>query len=373
MSDNATPPAPDLTDLAVSVDTVSEDDWNRWLPKFSDASLYQTWAFGSVSWTDKSTSRIVLRRGAEPIGLAQLRLAQIPLVNRGVAQLRWGPVCVRREEGFQPDIYRAMATAVVREYSQERRLLLRVIPRTLQEDPAGDEVRRIWTGLGLTPDAEARVYHTFRVDLSRPLDAIRKGFDGKWRNQLNASERNGLEIVEGTGGELYRTFLDLYREMMARKQFETSVDPEEFERIQARLPDPQKMLVLISKKDGRPMTGLVGSVVGDTGIYLLGATSDEGMKTKGSYLLQWTMMQRLKERGCVWYDLGGINRETNPGVYHFKEGMGGQEAHELGRLSLAGSQLSTLTVAGAENLRKTIGWLKSLPKGRTAVTAPPNP
>lgn len=365
-------PTPNGIGFTASVDAVSEQEWNTWLPAFSDASLYQTWGFSSVSWGETQTSRIVLKQADRPVALAQLRLARIPLVNRGVAQLRWGPVCLARDGTFDRAIYQAMARAIVDEYVERRHLLLRVIPRTLREDPFAEDVRQIWTDLGFQPDPEARVYHTFRVDLTRSVEHIRKGFDGKWRNQLNGAERNGLEILEGTGTDLYQTFLDLYREMMARKQFETSVDPEEFGRIQERLPDPQKMLVLISRKEGRPMTALVGSVVGDTGIYLLGATSDEGMKTKGSYLLQWTMMQRLKERGCRWYDLGGINRETNPGVYHFKEGMGGTEAHELGRLSLAGGSLSTLTVAGAEHLRKSIGRLKSFLKNRSTPTTSPS-
>lgn len=358
------------TGFTTSVDQVSEADWNAFLPRFDDSSLYQTWAYGSVSWGEAQTSRLVVRRGSEPVGLAQLRIVRFPLVNRGIAHLRWGPVCTPSGSPFDPEVYAAVAQAIVREYVGRRKLLLRVIPRTYEEDPSSAEVRRIWTGLGLTPDQGVRAYRTFRVDLSRTPELIRKQLDGKWRNQLNGAERNGLEIAEGTGGDLYKTFLDLYWEMMARKQFETSVDPEEFARIQDRLPEPQKMLVLISKKDGRPMTGLVGSVVGDTGIYLLGATSDEGMKTKGSYLLQWTMMQRLKERGCTGYDLGGINPQANPGVYHFKEGMGGQEMGEMGRFSLSGGALSSLAVSGGENLRKSIARVKSMLKRRASPSTP---
>jgi lipid II:glycine glycyltransferase (peptidoglycan interpeptide bridge formation enzyme) len=35
--------------------------------------------------------------------------------------------------------------------------------------------------------------------------------------------------------------------------------------------------------------------IGDTGVYLFGATNDEGMKNKGSYLLQWKAIQWMKK------------------------------------------------------------------------------
>ena len=36
-------------------------------------------------------------------------------------------------------------------------------------------------------------------------------------------------------------------------------------------------------------------------------------------------MEAAREEGCRWYDLGGIDPQNNPGVYHFKSGFGGEE------------------------------------------------
>ena len=69
--------------------------------------------------------------------------------------------------------------------------------------------------------------------------------------------------------------------------------------------------------------------MGDSAIYLLGATSDDGLNAKGSYLLQWTLIQWLKENGVRWYDLGGIDPEGNPGVYYFKRGFSGADVCQL--------------------------------------------
>jgi hypothetical protein len=123
------------------------------------------------------------------------------------------------------------------------------------------------------------------------------------------------------------------------------------------------------------MAGLTSTGVGDTGIYLLGATSNDGMKFKGSYLLQWRMMQWLKECGCAWYDLGGINPDRNPGVYHFKQGFGGVDSVQCPRLRYSSDWLSTLAVTGSERARESVKKLKALlrpsPKPESpAATAP---
>ena len=342
------------------IDEIAEPEWNTLLGQFADASLYQTWAYGGVSWGEKQLSHLVLKRDGQPVALAQLRLVRVPLIGRGVAYLRWGPVCAPCAGAWEEAILRETMRTITEEYVHRRRLLLRIVPSQFSQDTEGTRFLEICQELGLQQDLDAKPYRTFRVDLTPPLDQLRKKLDQKWRNQLNGAERNGLTLVEGTGDELYQQFLALYDDMMARKQFETTVDPREFQRIQQRLPERQKMLVLVTEKDGRPMTGLVGSVLGDMGIYLLGATSDEGMKTKGSYLLQWTFIQRLKERGCRSYDLGGINPEKNPGVYHFKQGLGGEEVTGLGRLSVFGDLLSTASVKSAERLRSLIARVRSV-------------
>jgi lipid II:glycine glycyltransferase (peptidoglycan interpeptide bridge formation enzyme) len=146
--------------------------------------------------------------------------------------------------------------------------------------------------------------------------------------------------------------------MMLRKRFETTVDPQQFQRIQQRLPAPQKLRILISTREGVPQAGLVATAVGETGIYLLGATSNDGMKSKGAYLLQWQMMNRLRECGCQGYDLGGINPQTNPGVYHFKAGLGGDEVSGLGRFVWRRARLSAWAVAAGERLQMVAGKIR---------------
>jgi lipid II:glycine glycyltransferase (peptidoglycan interpeptide bridge formation enzyme) len=189
---------------------------------------------------------------------------------------------------------------------------------------------------------------------------LRKKLDPKWRNKLTQSEKKGLKIVAGSGTDEYRTFCRMYEQMWKRKTFETTVDVEEFGRIQEDLPESHRMRVLICEQAGIPVAGVVASAMGDSAIYLLGATSDDGLNAKGAYLLQWTLIQWLKENGIKWYDLGGIDPEGNPGVYSFKRGFSGNDVFQLPPLVACDSVISAAVVRASLAAKRVVVSLSSL-------------
>ena len=120
----------------------------------------------------------------------------------------------------------------------------------------------------------------------------------------------------------------------------------------------------------RQISDTILGAIGDTPIYLLGATSDEGLKLKGAYLLQWRAIQWLKERGCRWYDLGGINAAENPGVYEFKSGFGGEETDHLGTYELSANWASAFCVKAGEQAQALSHKLRSWNRKPAAVPKP---
>jgi lipid II:glycine glycyltransferase (peptidoglycan interpeptide bridge formation enzyme) len=362
--------------FTTSVDQVTESEWNRLLPQFADASLYQTWAYGAVSWGERNLSHLLLKQDDQVVGMAQFRIVRVPLLSSGIAYLRWGPLYRGCDASVLDAVLPALMNAITEEYARRRGLLVRILPNVFRDDPAAAAFETACVEFGFQSSTASASYRTIRVDLTPAPELIRKRLDQKWRNQLNAAERNNLTVREGTDDDLFARFTAIYRELLARKQFDTTVDIDEFARIQQDLPEPLKMRVLLCEKDGKLLAGLVGAGFGDTGIYLLGATSSEGMKAKGSYLLQWRMMQWLRASGCRWYDLGGINPERNPGVFHFKSGLGGAEVLQCESREVSGSSWSSLCVNTAEKARVLLhsaGSRLTRPAANSAnSSAPPN-
>ena len=264
---------------------------------------------------------------------------------------------------------------LVDEYVRKRGLLLRIIPNTYSTDSCAPSVRSALTELGFVQDPTDPVYHTMRLDLSASVDELRMGLRQRWRNKLKHAENAGFAVTLGADVARYARFLDAYGQMMARKRFETTVDVYEFGRLQAALSEPFKMQILLCEKDGVLFNALVVAPAGNTGIYLLAATSNEGLKADGAFLLQWRAIQFLKEHGCRWYDLGGINPHKNPGVYQFKSGMGGADILQLGCFECRANWMSSFGVGAAEALLAMVGRAaaliaKSRPAKPSATAAP---
>jgi len=99
---------------------------------------------------------------------------------------------------------------------------------------------------------------------------------------------------------------------------------------------------------------MVATAIGDTGVYLLGATSDEGLNAKGAYLLQWNMIEWLKENGIRWYDLGGIDPDANPGVYHFKKGFSGMDVLQLSPFVASNSAVSSVIAKAGMAMQRAL-------------------
>ena len=344
------------------IDRVNRDDWSRTIDQFDDVSVYQTWSYGGIRWGEKNLSHLVLKRDNEVLGAAQLRIVRPTRFKFGIAYLRWGPLFERRGKPVDCEATHCMARFLEQEYVEKRKLFLRVLPNAFGGTQRAAAIEAAFGRFTREPIDSENIYRTFLLDLSPSIEDLRKKLDKKWRNQLSAAERNNLQIVRGQvgSGDLYQTFCLMYDQMQQRKTFETTVDVHEFGRIQQDLPESQRMQVLICQDQGRPVAGFVGSAMGDTGIYLLGATSDAGLKSKGGYLLQWTFIQWLKENGFKWYDLGGIDPEKNPGVYHFKRGLSGSDVTQISPMFASRSVLSSTIAKAALAMRHTVRMCKGV-------------
>ncbi|MGB2624545.1 MAG: peptidoglycan bridge formation glycyltransferase FemA/FemB family protein [Candidatus Acidiferrum sp.] len=338
----------------VEVDRATPAEWSQMLDLFEDANIYQTSAYGQVRWGEKELSRLVLKRDGEVLGIAQFRIVRPTPLKFGMAYLRWGPLWERKDVPCDPEVPVRMAQAITDEYLAKRKLFLRILPNAFAGSSRATTMQDAFCKFTSESLNSRNTYRTLIIDLRPSLEELRSGLDKKWRNQLTRSEKNNLSVVAGHGIEEYRTFCRIYSQMRNRKTFETTVDTDEFWRIQETLPECHRMRILICEDQGIPVAGLVASAIGDSAVYLLGATSDSGLNSKGAYLLQWTLIRWLKENGIRWYDLGGIDPESNPGVYHFKRGLSGMDVCQMAPLVASNSAVSSAIAKAGLAMQRTI-------------------
>ena len=349
----------------VAVDRVLPDDWRASAATFVDNNIYQAWQFGTRRAAEMKgqVSRLVLYRDNIVVGMAQVRIKTIPLLGSGIAHIYRGPLW-RRSGSSESDL-QATLDSIRREYVVRRGLTVRMVPN-LPEFLADENVLAVFDSAGFAHDSSTQPYRTFILDLSPPLAEIRRQFAQKWRNCLNQSEKRGLTVEAGTDDVTMGRVETLYKEMVTRKKFLTHVSWGLFRRLQAGLHPTEKLVVLLASWNGQPVAGHVSSFRGDTCIYVLGVSSELGRRHRASYLLQWEAMVRAKGAGARWYDLGGIDPVMNPGVYHFKAGVGGRECRFAGRFHAWPSLASRCFVAVGERAYQVLTAMAHLSKPRKA-------
>jgi lipid II:glycine glycyltransferase (peptidoglycan interpeptide bridge formation enzyme) len=203
-------------------------------------------------------------------------------------------------------------------------------------------------------EAEEGRSRTLLMDLSPSLEDLDDALSPMWKRNLKTARKNNLDFVEGTSGAMFDDFISIYKEMKDRKGFDDAVDVLLYQKMQARLPDSLKMRVMLCKSETTVCSGLIYSRIGNTAIYLFGATSNKGRKSCGSYALHWNLVDALKKEGTAIYDLNGINPEVNPGTYRFKSdfaGKHGRRVRYVGRYDAGAGLLSEALLKTIEMLR----------------------
>ncbi len=341
---------------SAEVDRVGKDQWSDLLKIFDDATIYQTWSYGAARWGENNLSHLIIKKHGQIRAVAQSRITKFPGIGGGIAYIDRGPLWHIREKGKEWESFRQAIRALIQEYVINRGLFLRIKPNEI--DDGTGTIRNLLRIEGFQWRSAVPPYRTILVDLTPSTDELLKGLKKKWRENLRSSQRNGLNVLQGHGDDLYEKFSVLYKEMHARKKFIQYVNINEFRNIQKSLPESQKMNIMICENDGESIAGLVWSAIGDRGIPIFSATGNKGLKLRGSYLLRWQMLEELKKRGCRYLDQGGIDPGRNPGGYHFKAGMGGIEVCSVGQFDACQNRMSSLAVTCAEIMRSIFKKIK---------------
>ncbi len=316
--------------LTTEIDKSDDAIWSTLLCEFDDASIYQTAAYNTIMYGRENISNIIVKEDNVVVAIAQIGIRRFPLLGTGTANIHWGPVWKKKGNNNDNQIFIKTIDALKTEYAHKRKLLLRIWPNEFN-DTSGD-IKEILLNNDFQHNINVRPYRTLRLRIDHSIETLRKNLDQKWRNQLNKAEKNNLTIEDGYTDDQYQVFLNLQKEMLHRKRYTPGVDYDEYRKIQAMLPDALKMKILICKLGNEPVSAAIYSAIGNTGIYMLGATGNKGMRANGSNLLQWYIIQWLRQNNFTFYDLGGIDPEINPGVYRFKCGIAGKLGEEVSHI-----------------------------------------
>lgn len=335
---------------ATTVEPVNRSEWNRAAHGFLDYSYRQTWDYGvALAERRRATSyHVAIRRGSDLIGMADVRMKQVPIGLGGIAYICGGPIV----RCGQPDDNRRLLhclDALRRTFVEGRGLVLRILAPV--GSPEWNTVTtEVFRSAGFLPTDRPYHYRTFLVPLDRSLDSIRAGFSHYWRRNLNRALRKDMTVRIGSSPEFFEPVREFHRKLIRRKRFDVELTADFYANLQQELPKEERFLVSVAEMDGKPASALVLSLLGDTCVGIVGATSDVGARSYASYRLFWDTIVHSREQGMRWFDVGGIDPVNNRGVFNFKRGLNGIDVSSPGPFEVAPSGLSRKLIRVAETL-----------------------
>jgi lipid II:glycine glycyltransferase (peptidoglycan interpeptide bridge formation enzyme) len=309
--------------MTITIRPIGRDEWQRLARTFMDYNYCQFWDYG-IACANKVgaySEHVVIYEGDDLLGLTDVRIKKIPIFRTGIAYINSGPL-VRRNDQFDAERLRKVLSVLADEYVKKRKLTLRIQPFP-SSNILLDHLDQIFSDIGFTAPNQLHHNRTIVLNISQPLEIIRKQFDRSWRRHLNKAEK--LNVVTGTDDSLFSGFCQIYEELINRKSFDVHLDANFYRQVHRLLSRNEKFIISIIYENELPAAGRVYSFVGDTCLEILAATNDLGLKNGASYLAVWSIIQKAKEKGCCFYDLCGIDPEKNPGGYQFKKGTGGTD------------------------------------------------
>ena len=306
------------------VESISKSEWHALMSGFADASFYQTWSYGERIWGSGHLSHLVLRHMNRAVAMAQLKTLKFPGIPFGVAYLNWGPLWKPRGDQSNYSHLRNMARALRNEYVEKRHLVLRILPKILDND----ENRSIPSlfldeGYKQSPDPQK----TYIVDLHPSIEQIRQNLHRSWKRSLNHAEKQGLTVEEVRDGEHLESIRALYSQMKSRKRFYGDMQMDVL-KVHQDLPDDLKPKIVLSLHNGEGIAALGWSSLGQSCMPLIGVTGDKGLIAKASFLLWWEMIKDAKIKCADFCDTATVHEKRNPGGHFFKQGLAGKDALE---------------------------------------------
>lgn len=310
--------------ITIDIDQYSPEQWSKLICTFDDATCDQTFALRAERWGNERLSTIVVRHDGEALACALLVTLKLPVIERGFAYLKMGPLW--RRKGQRPDLnaLSLITKAINNEYSLRRRLLVMAL---MPPDPDFMEAAgQTMLAQNFKVQQSSMDPNRYLVNVKLSEDEQLKSLNQKWRYNLRKSLKNDFEITVHESEAAMARFIALYSAMVNRKQLATKTPDEVLLNLIRELPAAMKPKIVLVSHDGQPTAGAIIGNVGCMASYIFGATDNRALPLKAGYAMQWWIINWLgKQQDVHWYDLGGDG--DDPGLRQFKKGLTGKEGH----------------------------------------------
>ncbi len=175
---------------------------------------------------------------------------------------------------------------------------------------------------------------TLVLNLEKDIKKLLREMHPKTRYNIGLAQRKGIKIKISKKEKDIKKFLEVLKKTADRNKINLHSD-KYYKLLWKTLLETDSGELYFAKIDNKVVSANMIIKFGDTVTYLHGGSDYKYRKYMATYLLQWEVIKKAKEKGFLFYDFWGIAPKDNKnskwsGFTRFKKGFNGMEINNMG-------------------------------------------
>jgi lipid II:glycine glycyltransferase (peptidoglycan interpeptide bridge formation enzyme) len=323
--------------------------WEDFITKQDEANFLQSWRWGEFHRNlGKKVEYIGLFHGEK--NLIGVMLMVVEAARRGrYLTVAGGPLI----DWNNKDLVGAAVNGMKETAARNKCAFVRIRPQAVESAEIMQTLARAGfkkAPMHLTADL------TNQLDLSPSEDELLANMRKSTRYEIRKAEKENVRIETSLNVNDLREFYSIQLDTAKRQGFVPF--SYEFLSEQFKVFAEAGSSLLYKAYHGKTLLAEAFIIFyGNEAVYHYGASTDEGRKYPGAYLIQWEAIKEAKKRGIKRYNFWGVvplteTRHRFFGVSIFKRGFGGREVQYVPAQDLVIDPLRYSLNAAVETVRR---------------------
>lgn len=298
-------------------------EWEGFLKKHAEANFLQSWEWGDFH---QILGNKIFRVGFySDEKLEGVMLAIVEKARRATyLTVPGGPIINWRNTALA----NAFIVEIEKIAKEKKCSFVRVRPQL----ESNDFSKKLFERLGFKPaPIHLHAELTNQLDLEKNEQELFEGLRKGTRYEVRKAQKLNVRVEESTDPADIQKFYELQLKTSRRQGFVPF--PYKFLYEQFKVFSKSNQAILFSSYFGKKLLAQAFIIFfGNEAVYHYGASTEEGRRYPGAYLIQWKAILEAKKQGMKKYNLWGVASDSNhrfANLSLFKRGFGGEDFEYL--------------------------------------------
>lgn len=303
----------------------NKDDWEEFILNKNEANFLQSWSWGEFH---KTLSKQIFRTGFfEKEKLIGVMLSVVEPARRGkYLTVPGGPIINWQDT----DLINAFSQQIKQIAKENNCVFVRVRPQLKSDEFS----KNIFKKLGLIKaPMHLHAELTSQLDITKSEEELMIQMRKTTRYEVKKAIKENIKITTSTDEKDVKKFHDVQIETAKRQKFVPFSYKFLHEQFKV-FAESRNALLYKAEFEDKLLAQAFVIFYGNEAVYHYGASTDEGRRHSGAYLIQWEAIKEARKRGMTRYNFWGVAPEDKQnhrfsGLSLFKRGFGGQDFQYL--------------------------------------------